>query len=550
MRCFIYCRKSSESEDRQILSIDAQEAEIRRAFGNHADIEIIAVYRESYSAKAPGRPVFNDMLARIERGEADAIIAWHPDRLARNSVDGGHIVYLLDRGQLQDLKFATFTFENNPQGKFMLAITFGYSKYYVDSLSQNVKRGNRAKIEQGWRPNMAPIGYRNDRESKTIVKDPEHYPYVRKIYEHMLTGVYTVSQIVKIANDEWGYRTPKRKRMGGGPLRPSTAYNMLANPFYAGYILWGGQLHPGKHEPVVSLAEFERVQELLGRPCRPKAVRRTFAYTGLIRCGACGLQVTAEHKVNRYGSHYVYYHCTRVHRTPACMQPSIEAAALDAQIRSHLRALTIPEAVHRWLLQQLGAAKTDRVRDHEVHVHGLERTEAAIRSQISNLTDLRVRGLIDDDEFCERRRALQGDLYGIQEKLREAHIAPVAFEPEKILVMFRYRAISWFDSGDCEARRMILQILGSNPTLKDKKLSIQAKNPFRLDAEPTSIASLLADLDDVRTLESVKLAVQRWLHEIGALVAQRDPELLKMLESIQELDAMFSAAPPEDRLAA
>jgi hypothetical protein len=183
-------------------------------------------------------------------------------------------------------------------------------------------------------------------------------------------------------------------------------------------------------------------------------------------------------------------------------------------------------------------------------VHGLERTEAAVRSQISNLTDLRVRGLIDDDEFSEKRRTLQGDLYRLQEKLRDAHIGSVAFEPEKMLAMFRYRAISWFDSGDCEAKRMILQILGSNPTLEDKKLSIQAKNPFRLDAEPTPIASLLADLDDVRTLESAKITAQRWLHEVGALVAQKDEVLLKSLERIKELEVMFSADPSEDRLAA
>ena len=73
-------------------------------------------------------------------------------RLARNSIDGGQIIYLLDRGSLKDLKFATQSFENNPQGKFMLSITFGYSKYYVDALSENVKRGNRAKVERGWRP--------------------------------------------------------------------------------------------------------------------------------------------------------------------------------------------------------------------------------------------------------------------------------------------------------------------------------------------------------------------------------------------------------------
>src|SRR3546814_20531020 len=106
------------------------------------------------------------MLRRIERGDAEGIIAWHPDRLARNSVDGGRIVYLLDRGALRDLEFATFTFENNPQGKFMHSIIFGYSKYYVASLSENVTRGHRQKDATGWRPPMAPLRYRNTQQPR------------------------------------------------------------------------------------------------------------------------------------------------------------------------------------------------------------------------------------------------------------------------------------------------------------------------------------------------------------------------------------------------
>src|SRR3546814_6759157 len=102
MRYFIYTRKSSEAEDRQVLSIASQQAELQRAFGATAGIEIVGTYEEAQSAKAPGRPIFDEMLRRIERGDAEGIIAWHPDRLARNSVDGGRIVYLLDRGALRD----------------------------------------------------------------------------------------------------------------------------------------------------------------------------------------------------------------------------------------------------------------------------------------------------------------------------------------------------------------------------------------------------------------------------------------------------------------
>ena len=114
---------------------------------------------ESKTAKVPGRELFNQMLDRVEKGEAQGILAWHPDRLARNAVDAGRVVYLLDRNILVDLKFPTFWFQNTPQGLFMLSIAFGQSKYYVDSLSENTKRGLRQKVRRGECVGLAPLGY-------------------------------------------------------------------------------------------------------------------------------------------------------------------------------------------------------------------------------------------------------------------------------------------------------------------------------------------------------------------------------------------------------
>jgi site-specific DNA recombinase len=161
MRYFIYCRKSSEAEDRQVASIESQLTTLNQTFGGRSDIQVVGIYEEAFSAKAPGRATFGEMLARIEKGAAHGIIAWAPDRLARNSIDGGRLIYMIDCGVIKDLKFATYTFENNSQGKFMLQIMFGQSKYYSDALSDNVKRGNRTKIENGWRP----IKLRSDTET-------------------------------------------------------------------------------------------------------------------------------------------------------------------------------------------------------------------------------------------------------------------------------------------------------------------------------------------------------------------------------------------------
>ncbi len=158
MKYFIYARKSTDDEERQILSIQAQLDELRMLAAREK-LEVVREYIESQTAKKPGRPIFNEMLKAIKKGEAQAILAWHPDRLARNSVDGGRIIYDLDTGNVTTLKFPTFWFENTPQGKFMLNIAFGQSKYYVDNLSENIKRGLRKKLREGIYPNMPPPGY-------------------------------------------------------------------------------------------------------------------------------------------------------------------------------------------------------------------------------------------------------------------------------------------------------------------------------------------------------------------------------------------------------
>ena len=92
---FIYCRKSSEDEERQVLSIEAQLAELRE-FAKQNELFIVREFTESKTAKEPGREIFNQMLSEIEKGNASGILAWNPDRLARNSIDGGRVIYLMD----------------------------------------------------------------------------------------------------------------------------------------------------------------------------------------------------------------------------------------------------------------------------------------------------------------------------------------------------------------------------------------------------------------------------------------------------------------------
>jgi len=523
MRYFIYCRKSTEAEDRQVASIESQLTTLKRTFGDRGDVEIVRVYEEAFSAKAPGRTVFSEMMAAIEKGAAEGIIAWAPDRLARNSVDGGRIVYLLDTGAIKDLKFSTYTFENNSQGKFMLQIMFGQSKYYSDALSENVLRGIRTKLEKGWRSGKAPLGYQNDPVTRTIVPDPERLPLIRQMFDLLFSGICP-KRIWEIARNDWGFRTPRKKQMGDKLIALSMVYRILNNPFYAGFFLWQGQTYKGAHTSIITMEEYERAQQILGRPEKPRPHTRHFAFTGIIRCGECGLQVTAEEKVNRYGSHYTYYHCTRRRPDYRCRQRSLADKELEHQIEKFLSTVTLPERLSRWAQTQLIAEKADVESVAESQKISIRRALEQSERELSNLISLRLRELVDDTRFMGERSKIEQQKLRLQQELERSDRRSETFEPERSLISFSEKALQWFRAGDMEAKRLIFDCVCSNPILKDKTLKLEAKKPFRSIAECTTVPGLCGYRNEIRTS-----------------YANHDPELLGVLSNIKRLEAKFGS---------
>lgn len=223
------------------------------------------------------------MLLLIEKGKADCILAWHPDRLARNSIDGGKIIYLIDKGKIRSLKFPVFWFDATPQGKFMLSIAFGQSKYYIDNLSENVRRGHRQKVRRGEYPGVAPTGYLNDQINKKMLPDPERFHLIRKLFELYATGNYSLRTLREIIFD-LGLTSRAGKK-----LVIASIQRTLSNPFYYGAFVFNGELHGGIHKPCVSKKLFDEVQMMLkSKTNAKKRGVKPYPLRGLFSCGECG----------------------------------------------------------------------------------------------------------------------------------------------------------------------------------------------------------------------------------------------------------------------
>src|SRR5262245_3285722 len=213
----IYARKSSESEDRQILSIDSQIQELRflAARRGLAPVELVT---EARSAKAPGRPEFERLMRRIERGGVTSVLCWKMDRLARNHLDHGRVLQALADGKLVSVVTPERAYTADGNDRFLGNFELGMATKYIDDLRANVRRGNRARFQRGWPTPRPPPGYLGDRETKTVINDPLRFPLIRRAWDLVLAGSHRPSQALHVLNDEWGFRTRKTKRQGGRPL--------------------------------------------------------------------------------------------------------------------------------------------------------------------------------------------------------------------------------------------------------------------------------------------------------------------------------------------
>jgi len=316
IKYFIYCRKSSEDEERQILSIEAQLTELRE-FAKQNNLFVVKEYYESKTAKEPGREVFNFMMSEIEKGNTSGILAWNPDRLTRNSIDGGRVIYLVDTGKITSLKFPTFWFEPTPQGKFMLSVAFGQAKYYTDNLRENILRGIRQKIRRGELSAKAPLGYFNEPRLRTIEPDKKTFNKVKEVLRAFVTGEFTLTKIQSkmFSLGLVGARSGKKT-----PL--SSVEHILKNPFYYGHFLYRNEIHQGSHKPMISKKLFDRIQEALilnGKP-RKKRGPKNFQFLNFAVCGECGYSITAERHIKKSGLKFVYYRCTHKSKTQNCSQ--------------------------------------------------------------------------------------------------------------------------------------------------------------------------------------------------------------------------------------
>lgn len=523
IKYFLYARKSSESEDRQIQSIDDQVNRLT-LFAKQYSLDIAEVITESKSAKKPNnRPLFENMLKKIEKGEADGILCWQINRLSRNPKDSGDLQWMLQQRQIKSIQ--TMDKEYLPEDNALLfSVETGVANQFILDLSKNVKRGIQEKLNRGWRPGNAPTAYLNDLATHTLIPDPKRFKLIRKAWDLMLTGNYTVPQILDKLNNNWGFRTVKKKRLGNRPMAMSGLYKIFTNLFYAGVIVHKGEKYPGKHKPMITLEEYDHVQLILGRKGKPRPQKHEFPFTGMIKCGECGCLNTAEIKkkiIKTTGKFkkYTYYHCTRKKKHIKCSQKKVVSQEnIESQIKEFLDDITIMPEFKDWALDVIRENDSDKIKEKEELSVKFKKDLDKKNEELSELTRMRYKNLIDDEFFLREKETLENELTKTVERIKQLEKESQSFVEltEKTFNFSAYAKIK-FENGTNEDKKEIFAGLGSNSTIKDKKLFIEAnewlvciKNGYKpLASEYVRFELDKKPLDKVKS-ERLSSLITRW----------------------------------------
>ena len=494
-RFVLYARKSSESEDRQIQSIDDQ-INYWKKRAKEESIEIVKIYTEEKSAKTPYvRKIFQEMCEEISKGNIDGILCWKLDRLSRNPVDTGAIQYMLQKEMIQRIITSDRIYYPEDSG-LIFSVETGMANQYILDLSKNVKRWLWSKVDKGEFPGKAPQWYINDQLSRTITKDDLRFGLIRKMWDLLLTGCYPPSKIADIANKEWGYTTYRKQREWWNHMALSTLYTIFKNPFYAGYFKYKGKILKGSHMAMISWEEYEKAQKIISHTKWSPYIIQTerssilsFPYTGAVQCGCCGCMITAVKKyktlrTNGEIKEYIYYHCT--HRKDnqdfRCDQRKVvRSDSFERQIEEAIESMEIMPEFFDWAKWALQRRHGEETQGRETVYENINKILEVEERKKNRLLQMRLGGEFDDnyEEYERLKKEMEANIenYKMRRKGLENESVNWTDLMERTFDFAKYASLK-FKTWDMETKKMIFRAIGWNWTLKDGKLQANLHDWF------------------------------------------------------------------------
>jgi len=490
--CFGYVRVSTAKQGDGV-SLEVQRDAIEQ-YAARNDIKIIEWFEEKVTAAKGGRPLFEQMLTRLQQKEADGVVFHKIDRSTRNLTDWNQVMTLHEAGI--EVRFAHESFDINSRGGRLAADIQAVvaADFIRNNRSESIK-GLYGRLKQGLYPFRAPTGYDDNGKGKPKTIDPIAGPLVRKVFELYATGEYPIWSLVT-EMEKRGLRGPT-----GRPLSKTAIEKMLRNPFYTGVIRMfsNGKSYQGIHEPLISTKLFNQVTAMRHARDNKKSTKHNHHYRGLFKCAHCKLGMIPEKQKGT-----VYYRCHQ----KGCPTKTVREDTIDTTILALLQRYTLNSAQFQRLKAYAekwnGVAESTYARERAQ----FELTKLAER--LTRLTDKFVDDLIDTPTYNQKREQIL-----LEQKRWQADVENQAQADEKLtrlqeILELQKSLVSQYQSAGDQQKREMLKFTTSNRSVAGKKIVLEPSNWMRhlenladcIDGAPSSTTSRTFDklsdaVDDV-----------------------------------------------------
>ena len=486
----MYARVSSKEQEKEGFSIPAQ-LKLLKEYAAAQRFAVTQEYVDVETAKQTGRAAFGEMVAYLKAHPAVRVmLVEKTDRLYRNLKDWVTVDELEVEVHFPK-EGVVLSRESRSSEKFMHGIKVLMAKNYIDNLSEEARKGMQEKAEQGIWPTKTPLGYRNitgPEGKKIIATDPAVAPIVAKLFEWYATGQYSMQEVSRMARD-----AGLVYRKSGAKVPVSTIHTILHTRLYTGRYEWNGKMIQGRHEPLVSVDLWERVQGVIdGRFAKKhRRFKHDFAFSGLIACGTCGCSIVGEIKKQRY----VYYHCTGYAdksegRKPVCTRKYVREEVLEERFTELLGRLRFDDEVLGWVRDALQASHADERREHEAAIERLRAEHKRLGERINAMYIDKLDGKIGGDFYDRFAGEWREEQNRCLHEIARHGSAEQSYMDEGVqLLELAQNAQRLFEHQEPHQKRRLLNFVLSNCSWADGEMTTTFRQPFDLLAETTAIAA-------------------------------------------------------------
>jgi site-specific DNA recombinase len=478
-KAVIYCRVSSKEQEETGYSLDAQE-KLLKEYADKKSYAVVKVYRISESASGKQiRKTFNEMLDYVDRNNIRFIICEKIDRLTRNLKDAATISDWIQDNEEHEVHFVKENFVVNKNTRahenLVWDMKVAIARFYTNNLSEEVRKGQKEKISQGWLPSRASLGYKTigEKGHKIHILDEKTAPLVRKMFEYATTGTYSLTALVEKMFAE-GLRS-----INGKKVSKSRVEEMLKDPFYYGCIRWKGEVHTnGKHEPIVTKEIFQKVQDVLTRKKAPHYKSRDHIFKKMIKCGECGGNISGEIQKG-----HVYYSCKHYH--PCTQKGMTKQGDVENKlfgVFKFFQAITPDEAEE--LKNKIKANHAQEIEYKETAIKSLNERYSSLQRRLDHLYDDRLDEKVSRDFWERKQKEITTEQAELLEQINKIKSEEAKyFEIWLNIIGLARRAEEIYKKRSPEERRLLLVHLFSLLTLKNKETGYTLKQPVAVLAK-------------------------------------------------------------------